>query len=79
MDRTIKDIQKTYRNRLRVLVAESEKTQVQIAKETGLNRKLINEYLVGNITPNVYTTCRLCEYFGVSADYLLGLSEKRGA
>ncbi len=77
MIKTIKDVQKCYKNRLRDLVAESGKTQVQIAREMGISRKLLNMYLAGSITPNIYTTCRFCEYFGVSADYLLGMSEKR--
>ena len=72
------DIRNAFRKRFRQLVAESNQTQVEIAKGTGINKKLISRYLQGEIIPYTMNVCRVCEYFQVSADWLLGLTDERG-
>ena len=69
------DIRKAFLQRFRQLVAESNQTQVEIAKGTGINKKLINRYLQGEIIPYTNNVCRICKYFNVSADWLLGLKD----
>lgn len=69
------DIRKAFLQRFRQLVAESNQTQVEIAKGTGINKKLINRYLQGEIIPYTNNVCRICIYFNVSADWLLGLKD----
>lgn len=71
------DIRNAFRKRFRQLVAESNQTQVEIAKGTGINKKLINRYLQGEIIPYTMNVCGICEYFQVSADWLLGLTDER--
>lgn len=74
---TVSEMRKSVNKRLRSLLAESGKTQKEIAKGIGINNKLLNSYLKGDITPNTFTVCKICEYFDVSADWLLGLSERK--
>ncbi len=73
---TEQDIRRAFKQRFRQLVCESNQTQVEISKGTGINNKLINRYLNGEIIPYTFNVCRICEYFGVSADWLLGLKDK---
>lgn len=47
-------------------------TQSQMAKDTGLSRGQIANYEVGSRQPDFETLKKLSDYFGVSADYLLG-------
>lgn len=58
---------------LRTLIDRSGQTFGSIAKETGISENSIEKYLMGE-NPSVSTLCRLCDFFGVSADYLLGRS-----
>lgn len=69
------EIRKAFLQRFRQLVCESNQTQVEIAKGTGINNKLINRYLQGEIIPYTMNVCRICKYFNVSADWLLGLKD----
>ena len=50
-------------------------TQQDLATATGYTRQAISLYLDGSVLPNVEKLCAIAEYFGVSADYLLGLSD----
>lgn len=74
---TVKEMRTAVSRNLRKLLSESGETQLAIAKGIGINHKLLNSYLKGEITPNTYTTCKICDYFGVSADWLLGMSDHR--
>lgn len=71
------EMRKSFMMRFRLLVCESNQTQVEIAKGTGINNKLLNKYLRGDIIPLPYNIVRICEYFHVSADWLLGLTKYR--
>ena len=71
------DIRKAFLQRFRQLVAESNQTQIEVSKGTGINKKLINRYLQGEIIPYTMNVCGICEYFQVSADWLLGLTDER--
>lgn len=71
------DMRKAFVKRFRELACDSEQTQVEISKGTGINKKLLNKYLNGDIIPQPYNIVRICEYFKVSADWLLGRTERR--
>lgn len=74
--RTVKDGYNTlFAKRLRRLIEEKGITQNQLAEIIGKTRQTINGYTLGNAAPDSDTLIKLCEYFNVSADYLLGLSD----
>ena len=51
-------------------------TQKQLAAAIGASERGIQNYELGERLPNFETIIALCTYFQVSADYLLGLSDK---
>ena len=52
-------------------------TQSQLAKEISVSPKTISNYESGSIYPPIPTLIKLCEYFNVSSDYLIGLSDEK--
>ena len=57
---------------LRLLNAVSQK---QIAENIGVIETQYQKYEYGKTKPNYEYIIKLCTYFDVSADYLLGLSD----
>ena len=64
-------------NRLKELRKETGKKQDELAARLGVTRQAISRYEKGERDLDTDTVRRLCEIFGVSADYLLGLSSRR--
>ena len=54
---------------------QSARTQIQLADYIGVSRQCISDYKSGKAFPSLIIFKRMCEYFNVSADYLLGLSD----
>lgn len=50
-------------------------TQQRLAIELGIDQTSISSYECGKYLPTVEVLIKLAEYFGVSTDYLLGLSD----
>lgn len=59
--------------RLKELRAEKGISQMQLSKATGLSKSGINYWENGKRVPNAIVIITLAKYFGVTADYLLGL------
>lgn len=78
MDYTNIDINcAAFGRRLTELLADASMTNTEFARVIGVTKATVSKYRDGSILPSVgllYTTAR---YFGVSLDYLLGLSEVR--
>lgn len=53
------------------LLKERKITQTQLAKETGLNRETVNQFVLGRM-PKTETLLKIADYLNVSTDYLLG-------
>lgn len=53
----------------------TDKSQVQLAKEANISKQCISDYKTGKSTPSIDTLFLLCKSLKVSADYLLGLSD----
>ena len=68
---------KVFRNRIRTLLAESGKTQVEISDGIGIDKRMFNNYVTGKNVPTIETMAYICDYFNVSADWILGRTEKR--
>ena len=53
-------------------------SQRQAAAELKISQALLSHYENGAREPGLGFVCRACRYYGVSADYLLGLSDEAG-
>ena len=61
--------------RLRSLREERKINQQKVAMDLQISQASISKYEVGSAEPDIRTIIKLAQYFGVSADYLLGISE----
>ena len=62
--------------RIKILRKLSKFTQKQVAKDIGLSERAYQDLEYGTFKPNYENIIKLCRYFNVSADYLLGLSDE---
>ena len=53
-------------------------SQKDAAKSLGISQALLSHYENGAREPGLDFVCRACEYYGVSADYLLGRTDEPG-
>jgi len=54
---------------------EKHLSKTQLAENLGTTRQLIAAYESGNTLPNIAFLAAVADYFGVSADFLLGREE----
>lgn len=64
-----------FSERLKELRLEKELSQIQLAKETGLSHGAIGFWESGKRSPAAYAVVILAKYFGVTTDYLLGVTD----
>lgn len=64
-------------NRLRDLREARNLTQLSVAEALHINNRLISNYERNVSLPPVDTLKQLCEFYGVSADYLLQINQKK--
>ena len=64
---------------LSALRRERKISQRAAAAELGISQALLSHYENGAREPGLGFVCRACEYYGVSADYLLGRSDRPNA
>lgn len=67
----------TTTERIFSLLKERGITQFTFSKDIGLSSGNISDWKSGRSAPKVEAVKRIAEYFGVSSDYLLGLSENK--
>lgn len=67
----------SFGKRLEDLLEERNMKQNKLAEELNMASSTINGYIKDNRQPDYKTLIRLAEYFQVSTDYLLGLTESR--
>lgn len=65
--------------RLKELRCERNWTQGQVAERVGVTPSVISAYETGIRMPSYEVLLKLVRLFGVSSDYLLGISRKRSA
>lgn len=53
----------------------SAKSKSQIAKELGISKPTLSQYLSGQIQPSLTTFAKLCKVLGCSADEVLNLND----
>ena len=64
-------------NRVAELRKEYGMKQLALAEALGVQQQTVSRYETGDRDLDTATIARLCEIFGVTADYLLGLSAQR--
>lgn len=50
--------------------------QIDVATATGIDQRSLSNYETGKTLPDSDTVIKLAEFFGVTCDYLLGVSER---
>ena len=61
--------------RIKMLRTENHISQSQLANALGVSQKAVSLWESGDRVPSATVIASLAKYFGVSADYLLGLDE----
>lgn len=69
----------TLSNRIKSLRQERDLTQEEFGKLFGIVKSTVSLYENGRSVPNDQIKTEMCRYFGVSMDYLLGLTDERAA
>ncbi len=64
-----------YVRRIRDLREDNDKTQKEIAELLGTSQTMYARYERGANELPIHHLIKLCEVYGVSADYILGLSD----
>lgn len=64
-----------YQKRIRDLREDADKTQAEIAEILGTSQTMYARYERGANELPIRHLIRLAQYYGVSADYILGLDE----
>ena len=67
---------KKYTKRIRDLREDHDKTQQEIADVLGTSQTMYARYERGANELPIRHLVTLCKYYGVSADYILGLKDK---
>lgn len=63
--------------RIKILRDERRMSQQRLAIELNVTQAMISKYELGLSEPDITTIRRLAEVFGVSADYLLEISDDK--
>ncbi len=66
-----------FSERLLALRAEKKLSQADVAGETGITTRTYQRYEAGEREPGVSTLIRMADLYGVTADYLIGRSDRR--
>lgn len=64
-------------NRIKQLREERSMSQVRLSIELGVSQETVSAYENNKHYPSVQALVKLSDIFGVSCDYILGLSEER--
>ena len=65
-----------FSDRIKMLREASKLSQVQLAQKIGVTKQTVSNWENDNILPSVEMLVKVCEFFNVSTDYILGLDDK---
>lgn len=68
-------MERGFGNTLSELRHSRDLSQRKLASELHISQALLSHYENGTREPGLPFVCRVCDYFGVSADFILGRSE----
>lgn len=66
-------------NRIKELRKKQHMSQIRLSIELGVSQETISAYESGKHYPSFLSLVKLSEIFGVSIDYIMGLSEEKVA
>lgn len=61
-----------FMNRLRDLREDRDLRQVDVSEAVGIDQRTLSNYETGKTNPDSFAIIKLCDFYNVSADYLLG-------
>ena len=64
-----------FMERLKEIREEKGFSQEQVAKVIGIRQQTISQYEKGITEPDIQTLKKLCDFFDVTSDYLLGFKD----
>lgn len=64
-----------YRQRIRDVREDRDLTQAQVGQVLGLSQQGYNHIENGRAELKIHDLIKLCKFYGLSADYLIGLSD----
>lgn len=64
-----------FQDRLKGLIKSRKITATSFARSIGIKRQSVAQYLSGDVQPKADNIKKMSEFFGVSSDYLLGLTD----
>jgi transcriptional regulator with XRE-family HTH domain len=62
-----------FSQRLKDILKDRNMAQAELARKIGMSQDAINNYCTGRREPSLDVLMTICQFFGVSADYLIGL------
>lgn len=63
------------KNRIKSLREDRDLRQIDVANATGIDQRSLSNYETGKTLPDALTIVRLADFFGVTCDYLLGVTD----
>jgi len=70
---------KCFGERLKELRKRRKISQVNLSTKIGICQEAISSYERGITTPSIEVLCKIQKYFNVSADYLLGITDRENS
>lgn len=71
----MKDVTDIFKKRFKELRIQTHKTQEELANDLGISRGAVSYYENGDRVPDIKTLYCIADYFDVTSDYLIGLSD----
>lgn len=65
-----------FNERIKLLREANKLSQVELAKKIGVKKQTISNWENDNIFPSIEMLIKVCNFFHVSSDYMLGLDNK---
>ena len=62
-------------NRIKDLREDRDLRQLDVAQAVGIDQRSLSNYETGKTNPDSETVIKLAKFFGVTCDYLLGVSD----
>ena len=62
-------------NRIKDLREDRDLRQLDVAQAVGIDQRSLSNYETGKTNPDSYAIIQLARFYGVSTDYLLGISD----
>ncbi len=65
----------TFGEKLKNLREQQELNQTELGKKVGMTQRKLSYIECGKCEPSIDDIVLICEYFGVSSDYMLGIAK----